>query len=225
VFTVPPRFRLTLDSRPIIEAAMQTEEAFEYVFGRIIPEVEIVLDVARKARDSGGNSIRLGSLHPWPSRSHRVMGHLVPREQRIGDGDEGYFNSFFKCLGPGCAHLLEDGYDVYGKLRSGMVHHYFPKVSVKMVLFSDTDTAFDVFGEEVQRRTLQAGVGVTSMGNYYFVIDRYLTDFKREWHDLHSKLLDAQVVELPKTSPFFRMGLNRLAEAIQQGWLALIILD
>ncbi len=163
---------------------------------RIIPEVK----TAKEARDRGdvpyGQVLcTLGLLVHT-----EFLGRLVLKPVRSTKGTEGHFNTFFERLGPGYKKLLDDGHEVYNDLRNGMAHRYFAKKPIKLVLFSDIDEPFDVFGDPVERKNLQAGVGIAVNGHYYFVIDRYLEDFERECKKLSSDLKKAPVVELPPTN-------------------------
>jgi len=168
----------------------------DYIFKRIIPDIEIVLETARVARAEGRRPhgqvlCALGLL------THtEFIGRLYP-QARSKDGNKACFDRHFRELGDGYRLLLDTGYKVYDDLRHGLAHRYFVRNPWALIFFSDHEKPFDVFGEKIDRKSLSAGIGVTPKGYYYMVIDRYLADFDQACHRLYNRYQSASTPPFP----------------------------
>ena len=159
----------------------------DYIFGRIIPEMDLILESARDSRDRGDQPYGQVACTLALLAHTEFMGSILLKPERSSKGYKGHFEAFFRRLGAGYGRLLDDGHDIYEVLRHGMVHRYFANRHCTLVLFNDRSDPFAVRELEVSR-PVPTGVGVVGDGDYYFVIEKYFRDFRAECERTYSNI-------------------------------------
>jgi len=161
----------------------------KYVFGWMISDLQKTLEAARSERDAGrepyGRHILAVSLLQYSE----FMGSLEANKYNLTTFTQKFKHFLVNWMG-GAYKAIMGTNDVYWEFRSGLVHQFFVKPHCTIVLFNDTPDPFKVYGEaplvEVARPA--DGLGVTPNGNYYIVIEQYLSDFRSACQRLYFEL-------------------------------------
>lgn len=82
------------------------------------------------------------------------------------------FNEFFDLLGAGYA-TFRGNHNVYNLFRCGLAHEYYVKKSCTIAMRGDGP---------------DPGIGVSSCGRYFFVVEAYSRDLKNAFEDLQRHL-------------------------------------
>ncbi len=167
-----------------------------YVFGWMISDIEKALDAARAERDAGRNPYGRHYLAMSLLQYSEFMGSLEADKYNLTTLTQKFNHFLGHWMGGAYGGVIRQK-DVYGDLRSGLVHHFFVEPYCTIVLFNDTGKPFSVLGEDPQFEVSRPadGLGVSPNGNYYIVIEQYLSDFKSAGQGLYEQL------KMPATKP------------------------
>lgn len=126
------------------------QQAKKFIFS----DVQREIDLAKNNKNAGNFLCALGLLCYT-----EFAGDL--KEKSKGTKTE-RFNSFFRTFGPHYNKLIDEGFDIYGDLRCGLVHTYFAEKCI-------------IYMPAVNRST---GIFLDKQGIYHFYVGKYFEDFK-----------------------------------------------
>ena len=164
---------------------MNNEEFFsDIVFGWMCKDIEREIELARKCHKAG-NVLCALALTAYTE----FMGRKLRFSGRPPSKDKQFFDAFFKTLGSEYEELLLT-VNVYNIFRCGLVHEYFVKRSCTITMLNTPNKPLEIAGQPPTSvpRPVRCGIGVASNGSYYFVVEKYLEDFKNACKSLQDEL-------------------------------------
>jgi hypothetical protein len=165
----------------------------EIVFGWMCRDIEREIELQGRTGDAGNVLCALALM-----TYTEFMGRQLPQSTRPCSKDEQHFNAFFRKLGSNYEKLMDDGVKVYDIFRCGLVHEYSVKKDCTIEMLNTPNKPFEVPGalnasggrelSEFIRRPVACGIGIATNRSYYFVVEKYLEDFKKACENLRNEL-------------------------------------
>ena len=118
----------------------------------------------------GGNFLAALGLLSYTEFAGRLRFNKIDRDGKSIASEN--FNYFFDSLG-GDYKNFRTKHNVYDIFRCGLSHEYFIKKNFTICMLSDQDCC---------------GVGLDTRGRYYFVVERYFSDFQKAFDLLENEL-------------------------------------
>jgi hypothetical protein len=149
----------------------------EYVFGFMFADIQREIDLARTGQGGGNLLAALGLLcyTEFMGGILRANQPSPPLKIFISGQTSKNFNAFFDTLGPCYQSFRQSGENVYNVFRCGMAHEYAVKRDCVIAML-DGGTA-------------SCGIGKESSGRYFFIVERYLNDFRAACQTLYNQLM------------------------------------
>jgi hypothetical protein len=173
---------------------MDDREFFEkFVIGHMCADIQREIDLRRAGQSAGSFLCALGLLS--------YTEYMGEWEIRPANSFTAKFNTFFRRMGPLYASLLDQGVDVYRDFRCGLAHYYAVKHSTSIYMLNEDGEqgpmiVFAPAGSGVSDssvpRPVDVGIGRAPNGAYFFVVEKYLEDFKAACLGLLAERLNAQ---------------------------------
>ena len=148
----------------------------EYIFGFIFVDIQREIDLARSGENAGNFLSALGLLCYT-----EFMGGIAV--QSFKGRARSRFNRFLYLMGSGYQDF-DNQVNVYSVFRCGMAHEYFIKENCKICMLNNGETL---------------GIGIQRNGQYYFVVERYFTDFASACKTLYKNILAEPNPMIPKS--------------------------
>jgi len=101
--------------------------------------------------------------------STEFIGGIIRNKFGIGEGKKN-FEAGFKKLGTKYAEFLDENPNTYDIFRCGLAHEHYIKEPCYIYM--------------KKRNTKEIGIVKDSNGEYYFIVEKYLEDFKKAFESL-----------------------------------------
>lgn len=177
---------------------MNVDQFFsEIVFGWMYADIQREIDLAKHGKKTG-NVLCAIALMAYTE----AMGHHLPKSRRPGSGAKNMFNAFFREMGKNYVDLLDvSKINVYDTFRCGLLHEYVVKDMCTIAMLNTPGEILHVAGaiddshesphKELTidiKKPVTCAIGKAINGSYYFVVEKYLEDFKSACQKLQHEL-------------------------------------